>query len=202
MKPYILQIAHLGKVSEGQYVAHIVIMDSDTHCFVGIAYKTIVIDAINEEFARKIADIRMEEMMINNASEIDSIYYKNILTETKTKSDYTKIYAGLVAEMDKLRTKQEDLLTAIVKDAQQSAEDGLYIKDMGIEVELDGYKKHLVYAIRTVSEEGSDDYLELKIVSVAYDDPDEYDWEYEWLSIYDFYTGTAEKILSEIMENL
>ena len=73
---------------------------------------------------------------------------------------------------------------------------------MGIEVELDGYKGHLVHAIRTVSEEGSDDYLELKIVSVAYDDPDEYDWEYEWLSIYDFYTGTAEKILSEIMENL
>jgi hypothetical protein len=202
MKPYILQVGHLGKVSEGQYVAHIAIMDSDAHCFIGIAYKTIVIDAINEEFARKIADIRMEEMMINNASEIDSIYYKNILIETKTKSDYTKIYAGLVDEMDKLRTKQEDLLTAIVKEAQQSAEDGLDIEDMGIKVELDGYEGHLVYAIRTVSEEGSDDYLELKIVSVAYDDPDEYDWEYEWLSIYDFYTGTAEKILSEIMENL
>lgn len=202
MKPYILQVSHLGKVSEGQYVAHIAIMDSDKYCFIGIPLKTIVIDAINEEYARKIADIRMEEMMINNASEIDSIYYKNILIETKTKSDYTKIYAGLVAEMDKLRTKQEDLLTAIVKEAQQSAEEGLDIKDMGIEVELDGYKGHLVHAIRTVSEEGSDDYLELKIVSVAYDDPDEYDWEYEWLSIYDFYTGTAEKILSEIMENL
>lgn len=195
MKPYILQVGHLGKVSEGQYVAHIVIMDSDTHCFIGIAYKTIVIDAINEEFARKIADIRMEEMMINNASEIDSIYYKNILIETKTKSDYTKIYAGLVNEMDKLRTKQENLLTALVKEAQQSEEDGLDIEDMGIEVELDGYEGHLVYAIRTVSEEGYSDCLELKIKSIT---PNVYDW----LSIYDFYSGTAEKILSEIMENL
>ena len=108
---------------------------------------------------------------------------------------YQKIYAGLVDEMDKLRTKQENLLTAIVKDAQQSAEEGLDIKDMGIEVELDGYDGHLVYAIRTVSEDGSDDYLELKIMSVT---PN----EYEWLSIYDFHSWAAETILSEIMENL
>lgn len=74
MKPYILQVAHLDKVSEGQYVAHIAIMDSDKHCFTGIPYKTIVVDAINEEFARKIADIRIEEMMLNRASEIDSLY--------------------------------------------------------------------------------------------------------------------------------
>ena len=195
MKPYILQVAHLGKVSEGQYVAHIAILDSDKHCFTGIPYKTIVVDAINEEFARKIADIRIEEMMLNNTSEIDSIYDKNILIETKTKSDYTKIYAGLVNEMDKLRTKQENLLTALVKEAQQSEEDGLDIEDMGIEVELDGYEGHLVYAIRTVSEEGYSDCLELKIKSIT---PNVYDW----LSIYDFYSGTAEKILSEIMENL
>ena len=193
MKPYILQVAHLGKVSEGQYVAHIVIMDSDTHCFVGIAYKTIVIDAINEEFARKIADIRIEEMMLNNASEIDSLYDMNILTDIK--KNYSNMYAGLVNEMDKLRTKQENLLTALVKKAQKSVEEGLNIENMGVEVELDGYEGHLVYAVRTVSEEGSDDYLELKIMSVS---PN----EYEWLSIYDFYSGTAEKILSEIMENL
>jgi hypothetical protein len=193
MKPYILQVAHLGKVSEGQYVAHIAIMDSDKHCFTGIPYKTIVVDAINEEFARKIADIRIEEMMINNASEIDSLYDMNNLTDIK--KNYKQTYAGLVFEMDKLRAKQEDLLTALVKEAQQSEEYGLDIEDMGIEVELDGYERHLVYAIRTVSEEGSDDYLELKIMSVT---PNVYDW----LSIYDFYTGTAEKILSEIMENL
>jgi hypothetical protein len=197
MKPYILQVAHLGKVSEGQYVAHIAILDSDKHCFTGIPYKTIVVDAINEEFARKIADIRIEEMMINNASEIDSLYDMNNLTDIK--KNYSKMYAGLVVEMDKLRAKQEDLLTALVKEAQKSAEEGLNIENMGVEVELDGYDGHLVYAVRTVSEEGYSDCLELKVKSViGYDDPD----EYEWLSIYDFYSGTAEKILSEIMENL
>jgi hypothetical protein len=101
--------------------------------------------------------------------------------------------------MDKLRAKQEDLLTALVKEAQKSAEEGLNIENMGIEVELDGYEGHLVYAVRTVSEEGYSDCLELKIKSViGYDDPD----EYEWVSIYDFYSGTADKILSKIMENL
>ena len=197
MKPYILQVAHLGKVSEGQYVAHIAIMDSDKHCFTGIPYKTIVVDAINEEFARKIADIRIEEMMLDNASEIDSLYDMNNLTDIK--KNYSKMYAGLVVEMDTLRSKQENLLTALVKEAQKSAEEGLNIENMGVKVELDGYEGHLLYDVRTVSEEGYSDCLELKIKSVVgYDDPD----EYEWLSIYDFYSGTAEKILSEIMENL
>ena len=193
MKPYILQVAHLGKVSEGQYVAHIAILDSDKHCFTGIPYKTIVVDAINEEFARKIADIRIEEMMLNNASEIDSLYDMNYLTDIK--KNYSKMYADLVFEMDTLRSKQENLLTALVKEAQTSAEEGINIENMGIEVELDGYEGHLVYAVRTVSEEGYSDCLELKIMSES---PN----EYEWLSIYDFYSGTAEKILSEIMENL
>ena len=193
MKPYILQVAHLGKVSEGQYVAHIAIMDSDKYCFTGIPYKTIIVDAVNEEFARKIADIRIEEMMLNNASEINSLYDMSNLTDIK--KNYSKMYADLVVEMDQLRAKQENLLTAIVKDAQQSAEEGLNIENLYIHVDLDGYEGHLVYAVRTVSEEGSDDYLELKIMSVT---PN----EYEWLSIYDFYAGTAEKILSEIMENL
>lgn len=196
MKPYILQVAHLGKVSEGQYVAHIAILDSDKHCFTGIPYKTIVIDAINEEFARKIADIRIEEMMINRESEIDSLYDKNILIETKTKSDYTKIYAGLVNEMDKLRKKQEDLLTALIKEAQQSAEEGLNVEELCIHVDINGEDVgQFLYAVRTVSEEGSDDRLELKLMSVS---PN----EYEWISIYDFYADTAGKILSEIMENL
>ena len=128
MKPYILQVAHLGKVSEGQYVAHIAILDSDKHCFTGIPYKTIIVDAINEEFARKIADIRIEEMMLNKTSEIDSIYDKNVLIDTK--KNYTKKYADLVVEMDKLRAKQDDLLTALVKDAQQDAETGIDIEEM------------------------------------------------------------------------
>ena len=196
MKPYILQVVHLGKVSEGQYVAHIAILDSDKHCFTGIPYKTIVVDAINEEFARKIADIRIEEMMINNTSEIDGIYNKhNLIDITK---NYRKMYADIVVEMEKLRKKLENLLTALVKEAQTSAEEGLDIKDMGIEVELDGYEGHLVYAVRVVSEDREDghvEWLELKIMSVS---PN----EYEWLSIYDFYSWAAEEILSEIMENL
>ena len=194
MKPYILQVAHLDKVSEGQYVAHIAILDSDKHCFTGIPYKTIVIDAINEEFAKKIADIRIEEMMLNRASEIDSIYDKNILIDTK--KYYTKKYADLVDEMDKLRAKQENLLTALIKEAQQSAEDGLNVEELCIHVDINGENLgHFLYAVRTVSEEGSDDYLELKIMSVS---PN----EYEWISIYEFYAETAGKILSEIMENL
>lgn len=191
MKPYILQVAHLGKVSEGQYVAHIAILDSDKHCFTGIPYKTIVVNAINEEFARKIADIRIEEMMINNASEIDSIYGKDSLTDIT--NNYRKMYADIVKKMDAVRTEEENLLTALVKEAQQS-EDGIDIEEMDIYVDLDGNEGYLVYAIRTVSEEGSDDYLELKIDGDGCD--------FEWLSIYDFYAGTAEKILSEIMENL
>ena len=194
MKPYILQVAHLGKVSEGQYVAHIAILDSDKHCFTGIPYKTIIVDAINEEFARKIADIRIEEMMLDRTSEIDSIYDKNILIDIK--KYYTKKYADLVGEMDKLRKKQEDLLTALVKEAQQSAEEGLNVEELCIHVDINGEDVgQFLYAVRTVSEEGSDDYLELKLMSVS---PN----EYEWISIYDFYADTAGKILSEIMENL
>ena len=193
MKPYILQVGHLGKVSEGQYVAHIVIMDSNIHCFAGIPFKSIVVDAINEEFARKIADIRIEEMMINNASEIDSIYDMNILTDIT--KNYSKMYAGLNIEMDQLREKQVNLLTALVKEAQQSAEEGLNIEKLVIHVDICGENVgHFLYAVRTVSEEGYSDCLELKIMSVS---PN----EYEWISIYEFYAGTAEKILSEIMEN-
>ena len=189
MKPYILQVAHLGKVSEGQYVAHIAILDSDKHCFTGIPYKTIVVDAINEEFARKIADIRIEEMMLDRTSEIDSIYDKNILIDIK--KYYTKKYADLVGEMDKLRKKQEDLLTALVKEAQQSAEEGLNVEELCIHVDINGEDVgQFLYAVRTVSEEGSDDYLELKLMSVS---PN----EYEWISIYDFYAGTAEKNTKE-----
>ena len=194
MKPYILQVAHLDKVSEGQYVAHIAILDSDKHCFTGIPYKTIIIDAINEEFARKIADLRAEEMMLMKTSEIDSIYDKNILIDTK--KDYTKKYADLVGEMDKLRAKQVNLLTALVKEAQQSAEEGLNVEELCIHVDINGEDVgQFLYAVRTVSEEGYSDCLELKIMSVS---PN----EYEWISIYEFYADTAGKILSEIMENL
>ena len=195
MKPYILQVAHLGKVSEGQYVAHIAILDSDKHCFTGIPYKTIVVDAINEEFARKIADIRIEEMMLNRASEIDRLYDMSNLTDIA--KNYSKMYAGLVNEMDQLRKKQVNLLTSLVKEAQQSAKEGLNIENLFLHVDLcdEDAVGHFLYAVRTVSEEDSDDRLELKLMSVS---PN----EYEWISIYDFYTETAWKILSKIMEKL
>lgn len=195
MKPYILQVAHLGKVSEGQYVAHIAILDSDKHCFTGIPYKTIVVDAINEEFARKIADIRIEEMMLNRASEIDSLYDMNNLTDIA--KNYSKMYASLVNEMDQLIKKQVNLLTALVKEAQISAKEGLNTEKLFLHVDLcdEDAVGHFLYAVRTVSEEGSDDRLELKLMSVS---PN----EYEWINISDFYTETAEKILSKIMEKL
>ena len=193
MKPYILQVAHLDKVSEGQYVAHIAILDSDKHCFTGIPYKTIVVDAINEEFARKIADIRIEEMMLNRASEIDSLYDMNILTDTA--KNYIQMYRDINIEIEQLRAKQVNLLTALVKEAQQSAEEGLNVEELCIHVDINGEDVgQFLYAVRTVSEEGYSDCLELKIMSVS---PN----EYEWISIYEFYAGTAEKILSEIMEN-
>lgn len=111
------------------------------------------------------------------------------------KSNYTKKYAGLVMKMDKLRTEQENTLTALIKEAQTSDE-GIDIKELGIKVDLDGYEGHLVYAIRTVSEEGYSDCLELKVTTTGYES------DIEWLSIYDFYSDTAIKVLSEIMENL
>lgn len=193
MKPYILQVAHLGKVSEGQYVAHIAIMDSDKHCFTGIPYKTIVVDAINEEFARKIADIRIEEMMINRESEIDSLYDMSNLTDIA--KNYIQMYRGINIEMDQLIKKQVNLLTALVKEAQTSAKEGLNTEKLFLHVDLcdEDAVGHFLYAVRTVSVEGSDDRLELKLMSVS---PN----EYEWINISDFYTETAEKILSKIME--
>ena len=188
MKPYILQVAHLGKVSEGQYVAHIAIMDSDKHCFTGIPYKTIVVDAINEEFARKIADIRIEEMMINRESEIDSLYDMSNLTDIA--KNYIQMYRGINIEMDQLIKKQVNLLTALVKEAQTSAKEGLNTEKLFLHVDLcdEDAVGHFLYAVRTVSVEGSDDRLELKLMSVS---PN----EYEWINISDFYTETAEKIL-------
>lgn len=185
MKPYILQIEHIERISGGRYVAHIDITDSGKHCLTRIPYTMITIDAINEEFAKKIAEIRMEEMMITDESELDSIYNNSKMFGIKKK------YESLIIEMYELRTKQENLLTEIVKKEQTSIKEGLDIKNMGIEVNLDGEQGYLVYAIRTGNEWG----LELKIRNKDTN-------EYEWLIIYEFDARTAEKILSAIMENV
>ena len=186
MKPYILQIEHIERVSGGRYVARIDITDSGKHCLTRIPYTMITIDAINEEFAKKIAEIRMEEMMITDESELDSIFYNN-----SKMFGIKKKYESLIIEMYELRTKQENLLTDLVKNAQTSIKEGLDIKNMGIEVNLDGEQGYLVYAIRTGNEWG----LELKIRNKDTN-------EYEWLIIYEFDARTAEKILSAIMENI
>ena len=196
MKPYILQIEHIERASEGRYVAHIAIIDSDKHCSQGIPYRPIVVDAINEEFAKRIAEVRIEEIMMTNESELDSIYDNNNLFSIK--KNYSKIYESIIIEMDELRVKQENLLTELVKNAQKSEEEGLDIEYMGIGVNLDGYQGYLVHDIRTVNKYGDNDCLELKIMSKNFNDPN----EYEWLSIYDFDAGTAEKILSAIMEDV
>ena len=185
MKPYILQIEHIERISGGRYVANIDITDSGKHCLTRIPYTMITIDAINEEFAKKIAEIRMEEMMITDESELDSIYNNSKMFGIKKK------YESLIIEMYELRTKQENLLTEIVKKEQTSIKEGLDIKNMGIEVNLDGEQGYLVYAIRTGNEWG----LELKIRNKDTN-------EYEWLIIYEFDARTAEKILSAIMENV
>ena len=111
-----------------------------------------------------------------------------------SKRNYTEKYAELVMKMDKLRTEQENTLTALIKEAQTSDE-GIDIKDMDIYVDFDGYDPVLVYAIRTVSEEEFD-WLELKVTTTGYES------DIEWLTIYDFYSDTAGKVLSEIMEML
>lgn len=116
---------------------------------------------------------------------------------TDTAKNYIQMYRDINIEIEQLRAKQVNLLTALVKEAQPSAKEGLNIEKLFLHVDLceEDAVGHFLYAVRTVSEEGSDDRLELKLMSVS---PN----EYEWISIYDFYAGTAEKILSEIMENL
>ena len=131
--------------------------------------------------------------METDTTVLDGLYGVHVLVDVK--KGYMKQYANIVVEMEKLRKKQEDLLTALVKEAQTSAKEGLNIENLLLHVDLyeDDAVGHFLYAVRTVSKEGSDDRLELKLMS-------ERPNEYEWISIYDFYTETAWKILSKIME--
>lgn len=112
----------------------------------------------------------------------------NLNSLIESKRNYSKKYSELVIAMDKLRTEQEDTLTAIVKEAQQSDE-GIDVNSLNIKVDFDGYEPVLVSAIRVTGE----DYLELKV--------DLGDGS-EWVSIYDFYIETAEIILFAIMETI
>ena len=192
MKPYRLEIEDVAEVSGtlGQYLVELdLVSDSGDKTF----YKNIVVDAINENYARQIAAIKIAEIMETDTTVLDGLHGMRVLIDVK--KGYMEQYANIVNKMAAVRTEQEKLLTALVKESQPSAEGGIDIMDMGIEVELDGYEEHLLYAVRVVSEEGYSDCLELKIMSESSN-------EYEWVSIYEFYSWAAETILSEIMENL
>lgn len=189
MKPYRLEIEDVAEVSGtlGQYLVELdLVSDSGDKTF----YKNIVVDAINEKYARQIAAIRIAEIMETDTTALNGLHGMRVLVDVK--KGYMKQYANIVEKMDAVRTEEENLLTSLVKDAQQDAETGIDIEDMGIYVELDGNDPELVYAVRVEKSEG-DDYLELNIGT--YSEPD-------WYSIYDFYSGTAGTILCEIMENL
>lgn len=110
-----------------------------------------------------------------------------------SKRNYSKKYSELFKAKSALITEQEITLTAIVKEAQQS-EEGIDIKSLGVKVELDGNEPLLVEAIRVVNQT---DYIELKV-----DTMDSYKFDDEWISIYDFYSDTAERILFGIMEGI
>ena len=193
MKPYRLEIEDVAEVSGtlGQYLVELdLVSDIGDKTF----YKNIVVDAINENYARQIAAIKIAEIMETDTTVLDGLHGMRVLIDVK--KGYMEQYANIVNKMDAVRTEQEKLLTALVKEAQKSAEEGLNVEKLYIHVDINGENVgHFLYAVRTVSEEGSEDRLELKIMSVL---PN----EYEWLSIYDFYSETAETILSEIMESL
>lgn len=112
----------------------------------------------------------------------------NLNSLNDSKRNYSKKYTELVIAMEKLRTEQEDTLTSLVKESQQS-EDGIDISFLNIKVELDGNEPLMVDAIRVTGE----DCLELKV---------DLGGGSEWVSIYDFYIGTAEEILFVIMETI
>jgi hypothetical protein len=111
-----------------------------------------------------------------------------------SKRNYSKKYSELLTAKNALITEQENTLTAIVKEAQQS-EEGIDIKSLGVKVEFDGNEPLLVEAIRVNTKQA--DYVELKVNTL-----DSYDFDDEWVSIYDFYSDTAERILFGIMEGM
>ena len=187
-----LEIGHIGKIEDGKYVAHIGVVDKEADIFA--PYRTIAIEATNEEFARRIAEIRVEEMISSDSEgSFRSVTAHNLLVKSKDK--HFKKYIDIKNREDALWTAQEKTLTEFIKDAQTDIINGINIRSFDIEVELDGEKPLLVYAIRTFIDD-SEEWVEL-LVSFTGDEED-----LEWCSIYDFYCGTAGKILDTLMQNL
>ena len=187
-----LEIGHIGKIEGGKYVAHIGVVDKEADIFA--PYRIITIEATNEEFARRIAEIRVEEMI---SSDSEGSFRAVTVHESlvKSKDKHFKKYIDIKDREDALWTAQENTLTEFIKDAQTDIINGINIRSFDIEVELDGEKPLLVYAIRTFID-NSEEWVEL-LVSFTGDEDD-----LEWCSIYDFYCGTAGKILDTLMQNL
>ena len=187
-----LEISNISKISEGKYVAHIGVVDEDADFFA--PYQTINIEATNMEFASRIAEIRVEEMMSSkiNGNFNETLGHKNMLMERNT---YNEKYVELQNQLEELWTAQEETLTSLIKDAQMDSENGINIRYLDIKVEYDGDDPLLVYAIRNWVDDSSE-WVELLVTFTGDED------DLEWCSIYDFYCGTAGKILTEIFEGL
>ena len=188
-----VEIGHIGKVSEGKYVAHIGVVDKDADLYA--PYRTITIEASNMEFARRIAEIRVEEMMTSDSEgNIRAITAHNALLKSKDK--HINKYIEIKNQEEALWTEQEDTLAKFIKDAQIDENgNGINVRSFDIKVDFDGEKPLLVYAVRTWVDD-SEEWVEL-LVSFTDDEDD-----LEWCSIYDFYCGTAGKILQTLIEML
>lgn len=193
MKEYTLKIARIRNASKGQYDVCIDIIDNENET--SSPYKIIKVEAINEDIAVKKANIILEEMFYSEETmqDIKSIYGQQLLEYVK--NNHIKNYSSLAIELDRLRTKYEDALTAYIKDAQNAYSDrGIYVKSLDINVNFESDIPIPLYAIRVVKDDNWDEMVEL-LVSPSGNEND-----LEWYSIYDFYSDTAVNVLSELME--
>lgn len=190
----IAHIAKIGKVNENvnKYVAHIGVVDADNDNYT--PYQSIYIDAHSEEFARRIAQIRVEEII---ASDCDGIFTASISHQAllSAKDKHFDKYVEVSNMRDKLWTAEENALGAFIKDAQTDIDEGLDIRSFCIKVDVDGNEPMLVYAIRNWVDDSAE-WVEL-LVTFSGDEDD-----LEWISIYDCYCGTAGDILRCLMDEL
>lgn len=189
MSNYILKITNISKINEKLYSVEIAFIDTvnniETH------YTTIEVEAINQEFAKKIAEIRIEEML-SDTTEHD-LFYSNNLKETC--KDYVIVYNNLKERLSRIQLAFDDILTEIIEKSQKSSDVGIDIKSLNINAEMDG-EKMSIWAIRLFTLDSDSQWLELKATSTGNLD------DLCWYTIYDFPPETTDKILSAIMENI
>lgn len=190
MKPYILEITNLKRMNGKIYLAEISLVDTNEGKVT--PYKTIEVEAINQEFAKKIVNIRIEEML---AETTESNLVFGIQKLIATKINYTDKYNRLAVKLDVLRTEHEEMLAEIVDKAQQSESEGIDIKALDTYVELDG-ELVLVWAVRVYTDENGTKWVELKATSTGDED------DMEWLSVYDYTPDAAGRVLSAIMDKI